>query len=90
MRRSDCRKRRLLREPLKIVQLCTEHPNLDRDRMTALERLAQIESHSENLDDLIAFSSMTLEETRDANATLLEMMHMVDPRHLRNLRRICA
>lgn len=58
--------------------------------MTALERLTQVESHSENLDDLIGFSSMTLEETRDANATLLEMMRIVDPAHLTHLRRICT
>ena len=74
----------------KIVQLCTEYPQLNRDRITALERLAQVESHSENLDDLISFSSMTLEETKDANATLLEMMRTVDPAHLKHLRKICA
>ena len=74
----------------KIAQLCAEFTDLDQDRITALERLAQVESHSENLDDLIGFSSMTLEETQDANATLLEMMQIVDPAHLAHLRRICA
>jgi len=74
----------------KIAQLCAEYTDLDQDRITALERLAQVESHSENLDDLIGFSSMTLEETREANATLLEVMRIVDPAHLAHLRRICA
>lgn len=74
----------------KIVQLCKDHPELDKDRLTALERLAQVESHSENLDDLVGFSSMTIEEARDANAALLAMMEVVDPLHLKHLRRICA
>jgi wobble nucleotide-excising tRNase len=74
----------------KIDQLCRAHPALDRNRAHALERLTQIESHSDNLDDLIAFSSMTLEETRDATAALLAIIEHVDPAHLVGLRKICA
>ena len=74
----------------KINQLCAAYDELDRDRMTALDRLTQVESHSDSLDDLIAFSSMTLEESRDATAALIAMMQVVDPGHLAGLRKICA
>ena len=75
--------------PEKIAKLCGEYPNLDRDRLAALERLAQVESHSDNLDDLLSFSSMTLEETRDAASALIDMMGQVDANHLAGLRRLC-
>jgi len=74
----------------KIEQLCTDHPELDRDRLMALDRLVQGESHSDNLDDLISFSPMTIEETRAASHALLEMMEEVDPAHLKQLRKLCA
>jgi wobble nucleotide-excising tRNase len=76
--------------PSKIDQLCKLHPGLDRDRIVALERLTQVESHSDNLDDLIGFSSMALEETRDATSALLTLMEEVDAAHVGGLRRICA
>jgi wobble nucleotide-excising tRNase len=76
--------------PSKIAQLCKAHSALDYDRIIALERLSQMESHSDNLDDLISFSSMTIEETKDATNALLTLMQQVDPEHLRGLRRICS
>lgn len=75
--------------PGKIQQLCKAYPSLDRDRLVALERLTQVESHSDNLDDLLSFSSMTLEETRAAAGALIDMMDLVDSNHLANLRRLC-
>jgi len=72
-----------------IERLCKVYPNLDRDRLAALERLAQVESHSDNLDDLLSFSSMTLEETRAAAGALIDMMGHVDSNHLTDLRRLC-
>jgi len=72
-----------------IEKLCADYPGLDRDRLAALERLAQVESHSDNLDDLLSFSSMTLEETRAAAGALLDMMDHVDGKHLAGLRRLC-
>lgn len=74
----------------KVQKLCDDHPDLDRTRMTALERLSQVESHSENLDDLISFSTMTLEETRDATQALMAMMAHVDAGHFKALKKICA
>lgn len=72
-----------------MAKLYSDYPELDRDKLTALERLAQIESHSDNLDDLLSFSSMTLEETRAAAAALIEMMEHVDPKHLAGVRKLC-
>lgn len=72
-----------------IEKLCVDFPDLDRDRLAALERLVQVESHSDNLDDLLSFSSMTIEETRAAAQALLAVMEHVDAKHLAGLRRLC-
>jgi wobble nucleotide-excising tRNase len=73
----------------KMEQLRKDHTALDTVRVSALERLVQLESHSDNLDDLISFSSMTLEESKAAAAALIGMMDVVDPTHLAGLRRLC-
>ncbi|WP_029002478.1 AAA family ATPase [Azorhizobium doebereinerae] len=70
-------------------KLFTGYPDLDRVRFTAVERLRQVESHSDNLDDLLSFSSMTLEEIKGANAALLALMGQVDAKHLKALTSIC-
>lgn len=75
--------------PGKIQQLCKANQGLDGDRLVALERLTQVESHSDNLDDLLSFSSMTLEETRAAADALIDMMDRVDGNHLKNLKKLC-
>lgn len=72
-----------------LDKLCADYPDLDRDGLGALERLAQVESHSDNLDDLLSFSTMTLEGTRRAAASLVAMMEHVDARHLAGVRRLC-
>lgn len=73
----------------KLKAMCGRHDKLDQDRLNALERLSQVESHSDNLDDLIAQSSMTVEESQDANAALIHLMEVVDPAHLADLRKYC-
>ncbi|MGF7163321.1 wobble nucleotide-excising tRNase [Rhodoligotrophos appendicifer] len=72
-----------------MAKLYADYPELDRDKLMALERLAQVESHSDNLDDLLSFSSMTLEETRAAAGALVEMMDHVDAKHLASLKQLC-
>lgn len=74
----------------KIATVCDRYKALDQDRLNALERLSQVESHSDNIDDLISQSSMTIEESRDANAALVYLMQTVDPDHLADLRKYCA
>lgn len=75
--------------PGQLDQLCSDHKDLDRTRLTGLERLAQVESHSDNLDDLLSFSSMTIEETKGAASLLLEVIETVDPNHLKSVKRLC-
>lgn len=76
--------------PSQLDKLCSDYPCLDRERLAALERLAQVESHSDNIDDLLSFSTMTLEETRGAATQLFEMIEHVDPKHLGRLRSLCS
>lgn len=76
--------------PSQLDKLCSDYPDLDRERLAALERLTQVESHSDNIDDLLSFSTMTLEETRGAAAQLFEMIEHVDPKHLARLRNLCS
>jgi wobble nucleotide-excising tRNase len=63
---------------------------LDAARIHALNRLAQLESHSDSLDDLVSFSSMTIEETRAAANALMKMMEEVDGRHFKRLKKQCS
>lgn len=42
-----------------------------------------------NLDDLLSFSSMTIEEGRQAATALIEVIDHVDSKHLAGLRRLC-
>lgn len=73
----------------KLKDVAEAHPKLDKVRLVALERLVQVESHSDSLDDLTGLSAMTIEESRDANAALLDLMKEVDQAHLTALRKYC-
>ncbi|MBI5130284.1 MAG: AAA family ATPase [Rhodopseudomonas palustris] len=73
----------------KMEQLKKDHKALDAEKIAALERLVQLESHSDSVDDLIGFSSMTLEESKSAADSLISLMETVDPFHLSALRRLC-
>jgi wobble nucleotide-excising tRNase len=74
----------------KLGTLCKRNSDLDPSRLNALERLSQIESHSDNLDDLISQSAMTIEESQAACAALLDLMSTVDSHHLADMRKHCA
>lgn len=73
----------------KLEALTKTLPKLDPVRVKALERLVQVESHSDSLDDLISHSLMTVEETRDANSALLALMAEADARHTEVIRSQC-
>lgn len=75
--------------PGQLDKLCTDYPELDREQLAALERLAQVESHSDNIDDLLSFSTMTLEETKGAAAALFDMIEKVDSKHIERLKSLC-
>lgn len=74
----------------KIKELSEENEErLDGVRMQALERLVQLESHSDSIDDLIAHSSMQAEETRAAARALLDFIKALDESHYEEMRKIC-
>lgn len=73
----------------KIENIVGGEHGLDPARVQALDRLVQLESHADNLDDLIGFSSMTVEETRDAAVALLELMRVLDEPHYKKLCKVC-
>lgn len=73
----------------KVEKIAKLNHGLDAGRIQALERLAQVESHADNLDDLVTFSSMTVEETREASATLLDLMAALDGEHFTLMKGIC-
>jgi wobble nucleotide-excising tRNase len=74
----------------KLDTVARTRPNLDANRVMALDRLVQLESHAESLDDLVAFSSMTIEESRDASQALIALMQEMDAPHLTRLQQLCA
>ena len=74
----------------KIEKVASTIEGIDPARIRALERLAQVESHADNLDELIAFSTTTVEEVRQAAETLLDFMGRLDGEHLALMRRLCA
>ena len=73
----------------KMQQLAKENRRIDENRVVALDRLVQLESHADNLDDLVTSSSMTIEETKDAADALLAIMQAVDKGHYDQMCKIC-
>lgn len=71
------------------VKNITSDCKLDEASMIAVERLLQLESHADSLDDLIALSPMTLEETKAASTALFEMMKRSDETHFQRMSRLC-
>ncbi|WP_198534125.1 AAA family ATPase [Aquidulcibacter paucihalophilus] len=62
---------------------------LDPSRLRAVDRLVQVESHGDNLDDLITFSSMTVEEAHESAQALMELVEKLDADHYERLCRQC-
>lgn len=71
----------------KIAIAASEY-GLDPARIRALDRLVQLESHADNLDDLVTLSSLTIEETKDAADALLTLMEKLDKSHYDGLCRL--
>ena len=69
----------------KIIQECST----DIDRLVALTRLSEVESHGDNVDDLMSFSSMTMEETHDHCLVLLDMINKLDSDHYKSMCKLC-
>lgn len=67
----------------------SEAYDLDPNRITSLERLVNLESHADNLDDLITTSSMTVEELLGVANSTLEVIAKLDPEHFDQMKKIC-
>lgn len=65
----------------KINRPLVQEVGLGEARLHALNRLTQVESHSDSLDDFIGFSSMTMEETHQAAQTVLKLIELLDNAH---------
>ena len=73
----------------KVDNLLRNYPDLDAARVKGMERLAQLESHSESIGDVITFSAYTLSQVADAAKCLLELIELVDPGHKKAMDRLC-
>ena len=62
---------------------------MDAAKIVALERLIQVESHGDNLDDLLTYSPMTIEETHNSADTLLKLIKSMDEEHYQGLESQC-
>ena len=72
-----------------IIQKAEKY-GLDAGQVKALERLAQVESHADSLDDLVGFSSMVFEEALSAAQALMEMMKNMDGDHYKSMIKLCS
>lgn len=73
----------------KVDKLLQENPSLDASQVKAMERLAQLESHSESIGDMTTFSAYTLTQVADAARCLLQVVEIVDPKHKEAMDRLC-
>lgn len=73
----------------KVDKLIRDHASLDSARVKAMERLAQLESHSESIGDTTTFSAYTLEQISDAAKCLMEVIEAVDPGHKQAMDKLC-
>lgn len=76
--------------PSKLDNAIVRDCGIDRDKIRALDRLAQLESHADSLDDLVSLSSISLEETRDATVALFTLIEAVDPSHYKQMCSLCS
>ena len=74
----------------KVDHLIRENEKLDANRVKAMERLAQTESHSENIGDTTSFSAYTLEQISEAACTLRKLIETVDAPHYKAMDKLCA
>lgn len=63
---------------------------IDPVRVASLERLVQLESHGDNLDDLTVMSTLTVEEIEGAIGTTLELIERADPGHYKVMLKMCG
>lgn len=70
-------------------EMVERHPALDPVRVVALERLSQVESHSDDFDELTGHSPMIIGDVRQTCAALLDLMSVADEDHMKAIRKQC-
>jgi wobble nucleotide-excising tRNase len=73
----------------KVDKIIGDYTALDNAKIKAMERLAQLESHSDNIGDVVTFSAYTLHQVTDAASCLMELINTVDPNHKRAMDKLC-
>jgi wobble nucleotide-excising tRNase len=73
-----------------IEPILVSHPQLDADKVKAMERLVQAESHSQNIGDSVSFSAYTLEQISAAGETLLNLISVADSPHYARMIKLCG
>lgn len=68
------------------VEALANDPRINAARLRAIDRLVQLESHADSLDDFIGHSSLTVEETADAASSLLNIIETIDQDHFNKMR----
>lgn len=74
----------------KLSHPCVRDCGVDAVAIAALVRLSNVESHGDNLDEILTFSPMNIEETRRAAEALLQLMAAMDKDHLDRMRKLAA
>lgn len=65
----------------KVKQVANGDYGVDRTLIMGIDRLVQMESHADSLDDFISLSTMTLEQSKDAAIALLGIIKHMDQTH---------
>lgn len=73
----------------KLQRIAQAH-KLDYTNLLSLEKLIQVESHGDNLDDLVTLAPMTVEELRKATSECISFMEQVSPTHTKEMNKICS
>jgi hypothetical protein len=73
----------------KVKNATSASASLDAAEISALERLAHVESHGDSLQDLVSLSPQTLEETSRAIAALFKLIRVTSPEHFSRMERLC-
>jgi wobble nucleotide-excising tRNase len=74
----------------KVDTVLRKHDALNAARVKAMERLVQLESHSESIGDTTTFSAYTLEQISDAAKCLMQIIETLDPAHKKAMDKLCS
>lgn len=74
----------------KIDAIASGTHDIDPARLRALDRLVQLESHADSLEDLVSFSAMTVEESHECAVALMAVIQTLDPDHFALQSRQCG